>query len=76
VKLAVEPVAGILPHVQAGKLRVLAVTDSRRSPVFPELPTIAETGVPGYVRTSPLASRRWASRSWRARRKNYSSALL
>ena len=49
VKLAVEPVAGILPHVQAGKLRVLAVTDSRRSPVFPDLPTIAETGVPGYA---------------------------
>jgi tripartite-type tricarboxylate transporter receptor subunit TctC len=49
VKLAVEPVAGLLPHVQAGKLRVLAVTDSRRSPVFPDLPTIAETGVPGYA---------------------------
>jgi tripartite-type tricarboxylate transporter receptor subunit TctC len=49
VKVAVEPVVGVLPHVQAGKLRVLAVTDARRSPVFPELPTVAEAGVPGYA---------------------------
>ena len=49
VQVSVEPVAGILPHVQAGKLRVLAVTDSRRSPAFPDLPTVAETGVPGYA---------------------------
>lgn len=37
-----------LPHGQSGKLRVLGVTSSRRSPVAPALPTISETGLPGY----------------------------
>lgn len=49
VQVSVEPVATILPHVQAGKLRALAVTDSQRSKAFPDLPTVAETGVPGYA---------------------------
>jgi tripartite-type tricarboxylate transporter receptor subunit TctC len=49
VQVSVEPVATVLPHVQAGKLRALAVTDSRRSKAFPDLPTVAETGVPGYA---------------------------
>ena len=37
-----------LPHVRAGRLRSLAVTTARRSTVLPDLPTIAESGVPGY----------------------------
>ena len=37
-----------LPHVRAGRLRALGVTTSKRSAVLPELPTIAESGVPGY----------------------------
>jgi len=37
-----------LPHVNAGKLRPLAVTGTKRSPQVPELPTVAEAGVPGY----------------------------
>ena len=37
-----------LPHVKAGKLRPLAVTGTKRSPQVPELPTVAEAGVPGY----------------------------
>ena len=49
VQVSIEPVATILPHVKAGKLRALAVTDSRRSKAFPDLPTVAETGVPGYA---------------------------
>jgi tripartite-type tricarboxylate transporter receptor subunit TctC len=49
VQVSVEPVATVLPHVQAGKLRALAVTDSQRSKAFPDLPTVAETGVPGYA---------------------------
>lgn len=35
-------------HVQAGKLRALGVTGSKRSPLMPSVPTIAEAGVPGY----------------------------
>ncbi len=49
VQVAIEPVATVLPHVQAGKLRALAVTDGKRSTAFPDLPTVAETGVPGYA---------------------------
>lgn len=37
-----------LPHVQAGRLRVLAVTSAKRSPLLPQIPTIAESGFPGY----------------------------
>jgi tripartite-type tricarboxylate transporter receptor subunit TctC len=37
-----------LPYMQAGKLRVLAVTSARRSPLLPKIPTIAESGYPGY----------------------------
>ena len=37
-----------LPHVRAGRLRALAVTSARRAAVAPNLPTIAEAGVPGY----------------------------
>ena len=35
-------------HIKSGKLRGLAVTGKKRSPLFPDLPTIAETGVPGF----------------------------
>jgi tripartite-type tricarboxylate transporter receptor subunit TctC len=37
-----------VPHVKAGRLRILAVTGTERSPVMPDLPTVAEAGVPGY----------------------------
>ena len=37
-----------IPHVRAGKLRALAVTTARRSSMAPEIPTIAESGIPGY----------------------------
>lgn len=35
-------------QIKAGKIRVLAVTSSQRSPALPDVPTIAEAGVPGY----------------------------
>ncbi|HEY8614248.1 MAG TPA: tripartite tricarboxylate transporter substrate-binding protein, partial [Roseomonas sp.] len=37
-----------LPHVRAGRLRVLAVTSEERSALYPEAPTVAEAGFPGF----------------------------
>jgi tripartite-type tricarboxylate transporter receptor subunit TctC len=37
-----------MPQIKGGKLRVLAVTSGKRSPVMPELPTLAESGLPGF----------------------------
>jgi tripartite-type tricarboxylate transporter receptor subunit TctC len=37
-----------LPHIRAGRLRALAVTSARRSPLLPDAPTVAEAGLPGY----------------------------
>jgi tripartite-type tricarboxylate transporter receptor subunit TctC len=42
----------VLPHVKAGKLIPLAVTTAQRSPELPNVPTVAEAGVPGYEATS------------------------
>jgi tripartite-type tricarboxylate transporter receptor subunit TctC len=39
---------GVLPHVRSGRMRAIAVTGEKRSPAVPELPTVAEAGVPGY----------------------------
>jgi tripartite-type tricarboxylate transporter receptor subunit TctC len=38
-----------MPHVRSGKLRALGVTTLQRSPLNPELPTVAESGVPGFA---------------------------
>ena len=40
--------ASVMPHVKSGRLRALATTGAARSPTLAELPTIAESGVPGY----------------------------
>jgi tripartite-type tricarboxylate transporter receptor subunit TctC len=37
-----------LPHVKDGRLRLLAVTTAKRAPALPDVPTVAESGVPGY----------------------------
>ncbi|HYC48077.1 MAG TPA: tripartite tricarboxylate transporter substrate binding protein [Burkholderiales bacterium] len=42
-------VSGALPHIKSGKVRALGVTGSKRSVAAPQIPTIAETGLPGYV---------------------------
>ncbi len=41
-------VVAIVPYVKAGRIRALGVTSARRSAAMPEVPTIAEAGVPGY----------------------------
>jgi len=43
--------AATLPHVKSGRLRALAVTTATRIPAEPEVPTVAEAGVPGYEAT-------------------------
>jgi tripartite-type tricarboxylate transporter receptor subunit TctC len=50
-QLIIDPIASALPHVKAGKLRALAVTSNKRVPTLSELPTVTESGVPGYVVT-------------------------
>jgi tripartite-type tricarboxylate transporter receptor subunit TctC len=42
------PSQTVLPHVKAGKLKALAVTGAKRSETLPELPTVSESGLPGY----------------------------
>jgi tripartite-type tricarboxylate transporter receptor subunit TctC len=42
----------LAPYAKAGRVRALAVTGARRSPVFPDLPTIAEAGIPDYETVS------------------------
>ena len=42
----------VVPHIKAGKLTLIAVTGSGRSGIFPDAPTVAESGVPGYEMTS------------------------
>ena len=49
VQLMFAPAQTVLPHVQSGKLRALAVTSGKRSETLPHLPTVAESGVPGYA---------------------------
>jgi tripartite-type tricarboxylate transporter receptor subunit TctC len=52
VQLMIDPIIAALPLVQSGKLRALAVTSSVRSSAIPELPTAAESGMPGLEMSS------------------------
>ncbi|MFN7086255.1 MAG: Bug family tripartite tricarboxylate transporter substrate binding protein [Burkholderiales bacterium] len=45
-------IAPVLPHIKAGRLRLLGVASARRSPQLPDTPTIGEAGVPGYEAAS------------------------
>ncbi len=51
VQLMMEGLNSATPHVKAGRVRGLAVTGAKRSPIFPDIPTVVEAGVPGYVVT-------------------------
>ena len=47
-QLMFDTMLSAMPHVKSGKLKALAVTSPKRSPVAPDLPTVAESGLPGY----------------------------
>jgi len=47
VQLMIDPVLALLPMAQSGKVRALAVTAARRNPLAPDIPTAAESGLPG-----------------------------
>jgi tripartite-type tricarboxylate transporter receptor subunit TctC len=48
VSMAIVPISTAMPHVQSGKVRALAVTTRKRSPLAPEVPSAEEAGVAGY----------------------------
>jgi tripartite-type tricarboxylate transporter receptor subunit TctC len=48
IQLMFDTIPTALPHIKAGRLRALGVTTTRRTPSLPDVPTIAESGVPGY----------------------------
>ena len=52
VQVAIVPLATSLPLIAAGKLRALGVTSAQRSAAIPNVPTIAEGGIPGFASTS------------------------
>ena len=49
VSLMFDSISSSLPHVKAGKLKALAVTSAQRSHVLPQVPTVAESGVPEFI---------------------------
>lgn len=55
IQLAFAPFPSALPQIKSGRLRVLGVTSAQRSPVLPEVPTVAESGLPGYSAASWFA---------------------
>jgi tripartite-type tricarboxylate transporter receptor subunit TctC len=52
VEIAVVPLATAVPLIQDGRIRGLAITGARRSSTVPDIPTVAESGVPGFVSNS------------------------
>jgi tripartite-type tricarboxylate transporter receptor subunit TctC len=49
VDMSFPVLSAAVPHVKGEKLRAIGVTGSRRSPLLPNVPTLAESGVPGYA---------------------------
>jgi tripartite-type tricarboxylate transporter receptor subunit TctC len=48
VHMMFNPMPPFLPHIKAGRLRPIAVAEPQRSSLMPDIPTFAESGVPGY----------------------------
>ena len=55
VEMMLPAITPALPFVKSGRMRGIAVSSRQRAPVLPHLPTIDESGVPGYVKTSWFA---------------------
>ena len=51
VKVSFAGIPNVMPHVRSGRLRALAVSTAKRWPDLPDVPTVAEAGVPGYEAT-------------------------
>ena len=66
VSIGMFTISNVLPHIQTGKLKVLAVVGDRRTPVAPDFPSMGESGLPGvdvssrYVILAPAATPRAA----------------
>jgi tripartite-type tricarboxylate transporter receptor subunit TctC len=52
IQMASAALPGALPQIRAGQVRAIAVTTTKRSPSAPDIPTVAESGVPGYEATN------------------------
>lgn len=52
IPLVFDPIQSVLPHITSGKLRALAVTSKTRSPLLPNIPTVAELGYPQFESTA------------------------
>jgi tripartite-type tricarboxylate transporter receptor subunit TctC len=54
VNMGILHLATVLPHIKSGKLRGIAVVEGHRSKAYPDLPTVAESGFPGYAMPEPF----------------------
>jgi tripartite-type tricarboxylate transporter receptor subunit TctC len=52
IQIIASTVSSAMPQIQSGKLKTLAVTTTKRSAALPNVPTVAESGVPGYEATA------------------------
>ena len=52
IPLMFDPIQSVLPHIQSGKLTALAVTSKTRSPLLPNVPTVAESNYPNFESTA------------------------
>ena len=48
IDVAFETAASATPQIKSGKIKAIAITTAKRSPAMPDLPTVAESGLPGY----------------------------
>jgi tripartite-type tricarboxylate transporter receptor subunit TctC len=49
ISMTMDSIPSATPHIRSGRVRCIATGGARRSPVFPDMPTIGESGVPGFV---------------------------